>query len=479
MAHSILSVATISSLILTLFTSPVFAAEPPKLEVKYLTSYKYENLLPSKLYIDQQQGELYITSQKEIVILNEEWIIVYKIVLPGTPKDLCVTKNGDIYLSNDKGGISILNYRGEYKGELDLSSVPDYTTLDIQSLYYENDLLYVGDGRLGRVIVLEISGKFLFQFGKKGSGEGEFLNAFSITTDMERIYLLDPALFRVSVYNKKDGKFIFKFGQISSLLGGFSQPSAIDTDGEMLFVVDTNRFVVIVFNKEGKPIMEFGGIGQNPENLFWPTDVRVDKKGRIYVCAGKGRVNIYKLTIPKVEVAEPVPELPAPEPVIEKKPEPIVEIPPSAPVVEILKPEPVVEIPPPAPVAEIEAPPVKLEQKEEEVISDVFKNLEFQSGSDIIESSSYDYLDKLYEVLVQKPQYKLHIAGHTDNTGSEEENLVIGQKRADAVKKYLLDKGIDISRITTVSYGESKPIADNSTEEGRKINRRVEFIIVE
>ena len=96
-----------------------------------------------------------------------------------------------------------------------------------------------------------------------------------------------------------------------------------------------------------------------------------------------------------------------------------------------------------------------------------------------MESSSYDYLDKLYEVLVKKPQYKLHIAGHTDNTGSEEENLMLGQKRADAVKEYLQDKGIDPSRITTVSYGESQSIADNSTEEGRKINRRVEFVIAE
>lgn len=454
--------------LLALFSKSAIAAEPQKIIVKHITSYTNKlmgGILPSRLYFDRQQGELYVASQsKEIIIINEDGIVVYKISFEKTPQTFCITKNGNIFLSYGSGEIDILNYRGEYKGKLDLSSVPDNTLIAIQSLHIDEDgLTYIGDGRLSRVIVLDSSGKFLYQFGKKGVGEGEFMNVTSITTDNDRAYLLDPALFRVSVFDKRDGKFIFRFGQASSLLGGFSMPSAIDTDGERLFVVDTNRFVVIIFDKDGKPIVEFGGIGRNPENLSWPSDIKVDNNNMIYVTDGgdNGRVQVYELIIPKVEVAESVPELPAPEPVVEEKP------------------EPVVEISPPVPVVEIEVTPIELEQKEEEIISDVFKNLEFKSGSDIIESYSYDYLDKLYGVLVKKPQYKLHIAGHTDNTGSEEENLVIGQKRADAVKKYLQDKGIDPSRITTVSYGESKPIADNSTEEGRKINRRVEFIIVE
>jgi outer membrane protein OmpA-like peptidoglycan-associated protein len=459
---------TIIILVLILFIDLSTAAEPQKITVKHITSYTNKlmgGISPARLYFDRQQKELYVVSNtKEIIIINEDGIVVYKISLEKLPQTFCVTRDGNIFLSYGSGEINILNYRGEYKGKLDLSSVPDNTLIAIQSLHIDEDgLLYIGDGKLSRVIVLDNSGKFLFQFGKKGSGEGEFLNASSITVDNDRAYLLDPALFRVSVFDKRNGKFLFKFGQASSLLGGFSMPSRIDTDGERLFVVDTNRFVVIIFDKEGKPIKEFGGIGRNPENLSWPSDVKVDNNNMIYVTDGgdNGRVQVYELIIPKVEVAESVPELPALEPVIEKKP------------------EPAVEIPQPEPVVEIEVTPIELEQKEEEIISDVFKNLEFQSGSDIIESSSYDYLDKLYGVLVKKPQYKLHIAGHTDNTGSEEENLVIGQKRTDAVKKYLQDKGIDLSRITTVSYGESKPIADNSTEEGRKINRRVEFIIVE
>jgi DNA-binding beta-propeller fold protein YncE len=274
-----------------------------KIEVKHIASYSGKSMggvLPSKLYIDFQEGELYVASQsKEIVIINEDGMVVHRISLSIAPQVFCVTKNGDIYLTNDRGGIDVLNYRGEFKGNLDISTVPDYTSLTIQSLYIdENGLIYIGDAKMSRVIVLDSDGRFLFQFGKKGSGEGEFLNAKSITTDADRLYLLDPPLFRVSVFNKSDGKFLFMFGFISSLLGGFSMPTSIDTDGERLFVVDTNRTVVIIFDREGKPIVEFGGVGRGPENLSWPSDIKVDKNGKIYVCdTGNSRVQIYELII--------------------------------------------------------------------------------------------------------------------------------------------------------------------------------------
>ncbi len=272
-----------------------------EIDIKYITSYSVKSMgdvAPSMLYFDHEQGELYVASHgKEIVIINEDGIIVHRIAFEKSPQLFCVSKSGDIYVTNDLGGIDILNYRGEYKGKLDLSSVPNATSLVIQSFHLgDNGLFYIGDVKSGRIVVLDSSGNFLFQFGKKGNGEGEFLNAKAITTDVDRLYILDPPLFRVSVYDKKDGRFLFMFGQISSQLGGFSMPSSIDTDGERLFVVDTNRTMVIVFDREGKPIVEFGGVGKNPENLSWPSDVKVDRKGRIYVCdAGNGRIQVYEL----------------------------------------------------------------------------------------------------------------------------------------------------------------------------------------
>jgi outer membrane protein OmpA-like peptidoglycan-associated protein len=69
------------------------------------------------------------------------------------------------------------------------------------------------------------------------------------------------------------------------------------------------------------------------------------------------------------------------------------------------------------------------------------------------------------------------IEGHTDNIGKADDNLQLSQNRADACKQYLVKKGIEESRISSVGYGDMRPIADNATEEGRAKNRRTEFNI--
>ena len=69
--------------------------------------------------------------------------------------------------------------------------------------------------------------------------------------------------------------------------------------------------------------------------------------------------------------------------------------------------------------------------------------------------------------------------GYTDNTGSATTNTALSEKRAEAVVNYLVHKGISKSRLSHKGFGDAKPVGDNSTEEGRKKNRRVEFIVVE
>jgi outer membrane protein OmpA-like peptidoglycan-associated protein len=73
----------------------------------------------------------------------------------------------------------------------------------------------------------------------------------------------------------------------------------------------------------------------------------------------------------------------------------------------------------------------------------------------------------------------LEIQGHTDSTGSEAYNMMLGEKRAEAAQSYLYEKGIPLHLMTVVSFGESKPIADNDTAEGRAENRRVEVLVLE
>lgn len=120
-------------------------------------------------------------------------------------------------------------------------------------------------------------------------------------------------------------------------------------------------------------------------------------------------------------------------------------------------------------------PQEDLDQK----LKDVFNNLNFQTGKDVILATSFPYLDELADVLL-KPKAKdwtVKIIGHTDSQGKETYNLDLSQRRANSVRRYLVGKGVDETRITTEGKGESQPLVGNDTESGRAMNRRVEFII--
>lgn len=80
--------------------------------------------------------------------------------------------------------------------------------------------------------------------------------------------------------------------------------------------------------------------------------------------------------------------------------------------------------------------------------------------------------------MTENPRIEIELSGHTSSEGSPESNTRLSQARVQSCKNYLLTKGIDEGRISAIGYGPSKPIADNSTEEGRVKNRRVELRIV-
>lgn len=103
----------------------------------------------------------------------------------------------------------------------------------------------------------------------------------------------------------------------------------------------------------------------------------------------------------------------------------------------------------------------------------------FDFDKAVLKPESFPELERVVQLLNDKPSASIEVAGHTDNIGTNAYNQKLSERRADAVKKFLTSKGIDASRVTTIGYGETKPLVSNDDEiDGREINRRVEFTIV-
>ncbi|MFD0792739.1 OmpA family protein [Mucilaginibacter litoreus] len=140
-----------------------------------------------------------------------------------------------------------------------------------------------------------------------------------------------------------------------------------------------------------------------------------------------------------------------PPPVVETKPTP----PPPAP-----KPAPAPTPPPPPP-----APKPDYN----------FKNIQFEFNSGILKTDAYPILDKAVVEMKKDPSVKFQLDGHSSAEGTDQHNMELSVERANSVKTYLVNSGISADNLSVKGYGESKPVAPNTTEENRALNRRVEI----
>jgi outer membrane protein OmpA-like peptidoglycan-associated protein len=106
----------------------------------------------------------------------------------------------------------------------------------------------------------------------------------------------------------------------------------------------------------------------------------------------------------------------------------------------------------------------------------VLRGIEFEFDKSILTADSTVILDVAIDELNRCPNVPMQIEGHTDSWGSDAYNQALGSRRAGAVKKYFVSKGLRSGRLSTRSYGESRPVATNETDEGRQLNRRVELL---
>jgi outer membrane protein OmpA-like peptidoglycan-associated protein len=122
-----------------------------------------------------------------------------------------------------------------------------------------------------------------------------------------------------------------------------------------------------------------------------------------------------------------------------------------------------------------DVPPKKEELKIEVGKAIVLEGVVFATGKADITAQSEEILDKAFNTLMQNPEVLVEIQGHTDNVGSRALNMRLSQARADAVKTWLVRKGIAADRIMARGFGPDRPVASNTTPEGRQKNRRIEF----
>ena len=120
----------------------------------------------------------------------------------------------------------------------------------------------------------------------------------------------------------------------------------------------------------------------------------------------------------------------------------------------------------------------ELDEKEQKQLNQYAKTILFDTGKATIKFQSAEVLNQIINVLKKYPNSRFRIEGHTDSTGKKAKNMILSQNRADAVKVYLIQGGIDAGRLESQGFGPEKPIASNKNKKGRELNRRVEINLI-
>ncbi|WP_456378705.1 OmpA family protein, partial [Lutibacter sp.] len=116
----------------------------------------------------------------------------------------------------------------------------------------------------------------------------------------------------------------------------------------------------------------------------------------------------------------------------------------------------------------------KITQDEVAKLEELFKTVYFDTGKNTFKDETISKLDEAAQIMVKFRTAKFNISGHTDSLGSKASNQDLSQRRADAVKDYLVSKGVSSNNLTAKGFGEDMPVASNNTRSGRAQNRRVE-----
>lgn len=197
-----------------------------------------------------------------------------------SPIDLDEDSSGRVYVSDSAAKqVYVFNPKGRFETAFGEFMRP-------AGLAVHNGLsrIYVVDTKGHRVRVYSTLGEYLFDFGERGQGPGEFNYPTNICLDREeKVYITDAMNFRVQVFDT-EGRFLYTFGAAGDGPGSFSKPRGIGVDSEgHIYVADASFDNVQIFDHLGQTLLYFGSPGQGPGEFYLPAGIAVDRQDRIYV----------------------------------------------------------------------------------------------------------------------------------------------------------------------------------------------------
>lgn len=265
-----------------------------------------------RMFVDKERNESYIVYQNVVRVFNENGLEIYRFNESnslGRLSAIAVDHDGAIFFLSydDRGAYGIIrcNYRGEPAGRIEIAGLPsDFAVSEKFSpnyMAYQEGKFYLADTHNLRIAVADKNGQAqktydlvpLLDLKEKDRPDLE-MGSFSVDKEGNMLFTI-PVLFSATVLSPEGT--VRNFGTPGSLPGKFGIVSGITTDNKGNYLVaDKLRCVIGVFDRSTKFLMEFGGRGNNPENLIVPDLLAVDGSDKVYVTQGGNRgVSVFRL----------------------------------------------------------------------------------------------------------------------------------------------------------------------------------------
>jgi DNA-binding beta-propeller fold protein YncE len=213
------------------------------------------------------------------------------------PVRLAISPTGDVaVIEGDRKHVRLFDYRGGYEGDVALTGIGDKPVLGAIA-WDANGRFYVADNRSSQIFVYGRDGKLKFQFGSRGTDDGQFQSVCGVAiADDGTVFVADQQAIAIQVFDDQ-GNFLRGWGKHEMGAQNVSLPSGIALDGKgHVLVTDELRHQVKIFSLDGKFIDQFGGLGDGLGQLSFPTDIAADGAGHVVVTErSTSRAQVFEL----------------------------------------------------------------------------------------------------------------------------------------------------------------------------------------